>query len=289
MKFKHLFIFLLINNLAAKSWKEIFSEHDFIFKDISLQIIKDQQIAFAQGNSPAISNSKIKQIPIVENNEQLIDIREIENSRISMLPDSKPDKPFSSPDCNSGLPSASKIRKEVYWRLQEMLNYLDVYAEIFGYKKEKIIIKVFEGLRDLKTQEKLFKNKFDEIKLKNPNLKDEEIEIETAKWVSPVKNNIPVHSTGAAIDIRLWNNETNDFVDLGKFGVIWGENKEAQTFSENISDAQKMNRLYLLIAATKAGLVNYSYEYWHFSFGDRYFEFWTTNEQQRCAKYSSIS
>lgn len=34
----------------------------------------------------------------------------------------------------------------------------------------------------------------------------EEAESEASKWVSPYKNNVPVHSTGAAIDIRLWDN-----------------------------------------------------------------------------------
>jgi zinc D-Ala-D-Ala dipeptidase len=104
-----------------------------------------------------------------------------------------------------------------------------------------------------------------------------------------VRNNIPVHSTGAAVDIRLWDNHHKQFVDLGPFGVIWGKNTTAPTFSEDISDAQKNNRLYALVAATQAGLINYVYEYWHFSSGDRYASFWQEPDPtQRKAMYNTI-
>lgn len=48
---------------------------------------------------------------------------------------------------------------------------------------------------------------------------------------------------------------------MGPFGVIWGSNPSAPTFSEAITDVQKNNRLYFLVAGAHAGLINYSYEY----------------------------
>lgn len=100
-------------------------------------------------------------------------------------------------------------------------------------------------------------------------------------------NNIPVHSTGAAIDIRLWDTKNEQFVDMGSFGVIWGVNASAPTFSEDLTDEQKSNRLFALIAATQAGLVNYSYEYWHFSYGDRYASFWKKKSYKK-AMYGPV-
>jgi D-alanyl-D-alanine dipeptidase len=32
--------------------------------------------------------------------------------------------------------------------------------------------------------------------------------------------------------------------------------------------------MFFLLAATQAGLINYPYEFWHFSFGDRYEAYW---------------
>lgn len=280
--------FILGNkNLVAKTWAEILKEKELILKnDNSYKIICEQCLAFINKAAPTIANPIIKNINIIENNEKLVDANDIQNSFIYMMPDAPVNKPFYDSIYNSGLPSASKMRLTVWNKLEKTLFYLNELAELFNYKPGRISIKIFEALRDLKTQEILFKNKFNEIKLNNALLNDEEVEIETSKWVSPVKNNVPVHSTGAAIDIRLWDNQKNEFLDLGKFGVIWGANNEAPTFSENLSDEQKLNRLYLLMATAKSGLVNYVYEYWHFSIGDRYAAFWQEEEaSKRLAVY----
>lgn len=278
-----------IYNLFGMSWHEILREKEELFKEhADYSIIKEQYNAYVDNRAPFIAHSVITSIPISENGQELVDIKDQHNPRIEMLPDGPENKPFSKPYYNSGLPSGSKIRADVYKRLEKMVQYLDELAPKFNYKPGMISIKVFEGLRNLKTQEQLFQNKFNEIKKENPEKSNEEIEQETAKWVSPIKNNIPVHSTGAAIDIRLWNAETNNFLDLGKFGVIWGTNNEAETFSENCNDTQKLNRLYMLMTAARAGLTNYSYEYWHFSAGDRYAAYWSKSEAVRIAWYGPI-
>lgn len=49
------------------------------------------------------------------------------------------------------------------------------------------------------------------------------------------------------------------------------------------------NRLLLLVAAAQAGLVNYCYEWWHFSHGDRYAQFWQeANADKRIAVYDAV-
>ena len=48
-----------------------------------------------------------------------------------------------------------------------------------------------------------------------------------------------------------------------------------------------MNRLYALMAVCKAGLTNYVYEWWHFSWQDRYAAYWVAyvmNEPDRQMK-----
>lgn len=194
-----------------------------------------------------------------------------------MLPD--PTTPFEAARFNSGLANASKMRMGVFTKLKLMLTALDELAPSFGYAAAQIEIMVFEGLRDLETQKMLFEKKMAEILSSKPDLTVEMAEQETSKWVSPYKNNVPVHSTGGAIDIRLWDSKTEMFLDMGTFGVIWGPNDNAPTFSENITDVQKQNRLYCLIAAEKAGLTNYVYEFWHFSSGDRYDVYWKKQKQ----------
>ncbi len=300
------------NVLTAYSWSEILHKNSRLSGDPAFKIIFDQYKCFTSGSAPTIADPVIKRIPIVENNEPIVDIILENNPRISMLPNPL-FEPFYAPHYNAGFPSASKIRAEVYCRLERLVSYLDKFALFFGHVPRSISIKVFEGLRDLKTQERLFQSKVEEIicthKTEKQNqssvdpdlteeeetsescstLTQEEAELEAAKWVSPVKDNVPVHSTGAAIDVRLWDESTSDFLDLGDFGVIWGENKTAATFSEDLTDHQKLNRLFLLMAATKAGLTNYSFEYWHFSCGDRYAAFWQEEDaSKRVAHYGSV-
>ncbi len=281
------------SDALSQTWAELLQEKSHLFEQHpELEIIKRQQAAFARGEAPAIAASVIKSIPIEESGEKLVDIRAMSNARIMMMPE--PTNPFESDACNSGLPSASKVRKTVYEKLVAMIHQLDTLASEFGYERGEVSIKVFEGLRDLKTQEMLFNNKKTEIMAANPDMTDEQADTETSKWVSPVKNNVPVHSTGAAVDIRLWNEKTQDFLDLGKFGVIWGANPSVPTYSEEITDIQKRNRLYLQIAAAKAQLTNYHNEYWHFSPSapskrDRYAAYWhEADADKRVAHYDSI-
>lgn len=270
-------------------WQDIFQTFESIIP-YTTSIVKNQYEAFKSRNAPAIADERIKSISINENNEELVDIKTISHERISMLLD--PQKPFEGALFNSGLANASKLRKGVFLKLEKMVDELDKLAPFFGYKPGQISIKVFEGLRDLTTQAKLFRDKFDEIKNKNPKMTDEEVEKETAKWISPVRNNVPVHSTGAAVDIRLWDNDKNVFLDVGPFGVIWGANENAPTFSENgtLSTQQKLNRFLCVAAADLAGLTNYLFEHWHYSYGDRYHVYWRQNtSDSRNAIYGPVA
>ena len=130
-----------------------------------------------------------------------------------------------------------------------------------------------EGFRTLSQQKAYFDSKFLEVLQMIPN--GYEAYVETTKHVSPFIKNIPTHATGAAIDMRLFVQECgeNVLLDLGKFDVIFGPNDQQETFSENTTLLQRYNRLMLLEAATKAGLANYGYEWWHYSYGDKMYAY----------------
>ncbi len=271
----------------AKGWLESITNRKEIMDKATHELLGAQCASFAQEAAPKIVDLAIKNIPIIESYEPLVDVKEMHDARITMLP--APNHTFASPYCHSGFEAASKIRHTLFLKLQEMVKQLDLFAPQFGYQKGQVDIKVFEGLRDIKTQQTLFDNKTKEIHAANPAMSEEEVFSEACKWVSPVRNNIPVHSTGGAVDIRLWDNKAQKFIDMGPFGVIWGKNTIAPTFSEDITDMQRNNRLYQMIAATQAGLINYLYEYWHFSCGDRYASYWQEPQvEKRRACYGSV-
>lgn len=218
-----------------------------------------------------IVSPEVTKIKIEECGDKLIDVTKVDNKRI--VPLTVFDKKYTA-----GHDDFGKVRVGLYEHLQLLLKYLP----------ESVGLAIFEGLRPLWKQKEYFVKKFKELKTLRQAQGEREIGIDTdkkltyedleqvysqtSKLVSPFIDNIPVHCTGAAIDFMPFKfNEdgSKELLDLGKFGVIFGENKHAQTLSENVTDEQKKNRYMLLAAAAKAGLVNYGYEWWHYSYGDR--------------------
>jgi D-alanyl-D-alanine dipeptidase len=176
----------------------------------------------------------------------------------------------------------SCMRRGVFDVLVRMIDILDEVAPSFGYEAGELEIHLFEGLRDIATQKILFDTLFEKIKREDPQLSDEEAYAQTSKFVSPYLNNVPVHSTGAAIDIHLYSNKKCDYCHMGRFNSSKGG---APTFSDEVFEDHKLHRLLLLIAATRAGLTNYVYEFWHFSYGDRYACYWRGGDH---ACYGSV-
>jgi zinc D-Ala-D-Ala dipeptidase len=72
---------------------------------------------------------------------------------------------------------------------------------------------------------------------------------------------------------------------MGKFDVIFGPSNQQETFSENTTDIQRKNRLILLKAATQVGFVNYGFEWWHYSYGDK---MWAFVKGKKEAIYGSV-
>lgn len=199
-----------------------------------------------------VAHPDVKSIPINESGEGLIDLLDVDNSRICPLAS------FDDQYANS-YEGYSKVRVGVYEALLRMLELLP----------DNMGIAYFEGFRPLHQQKQYFDNKLKEILevIPDPYLAYEE----TCKHVSPFIDNIPTHTTGAAIDMTLFvfNENGATLLDMGKFDVIFGPNDAQETFSENTTDLQRSNRLLLLEAAAIAGLANYGYEWWHYSYGDK--------------------
>ncbi len=199
-----------------------------------------------------IADSKVKSITLDEIDEEVVDLLKINNTRI---------RPLSviDPQYKNTYEGFSKVRLGVYEKLVKMLELLP----------KNIGIAYFEGFRPLWKQKEYFDKKFKEILFE---VKDKELAYqETTKHVSPFIDNIPTHGTGAAIDITLFEikDEGEVLVDMGMFDTIYGHNPAQETFSENTTQQQRKNRMMLLNAAARSGLVNYGFEWWHYSYGDK--------------------
>lgn len=282
---RYVLIVLCAVTSVCANWQGDLDVYRATMGEQAYALLSKQYQAFACGQSLAIADPIIKQIPIVENYEQVVDVVSMHHDRIAVMNDEELLLAHEcADDIDTRSPQHGTMRSSLFYALESMIKELDKLAVDFGYEVGFLEIKVFEGLRDLATQKELFNSKMEIIMANNPGMMHEQAYAETSKWVSPYIDNVPPHSTGGAIDIHLWNNATQSFCDMGRFNK---GGSVAPTFSTDtaINKEQQKNRLLFLIAATRAGLTNYSFEFWHFSLGDRYAAYW---RNEVCARYESL-
>lgn len=205
-------------------------------------------------NKFVINEKEINNIPINENNEPLIDLKE--QNELAYGP--PPDTPLTMNDY-------TKIRKTIYEKLCQAQNKLPN-----GWK-----FRIYEGLRSLNVQKILFDSLYNSLKLKKLAQSEEELFKQTSLLIAPVKFfngtiNIPAHSTGGAVDLEVTNKD-GDLVNFGMEIKDWNTVAPniCETFSQNISEEARKNRKILLDIMYGQEFVNYPYEWWHFSYGDR--------------------
>lgn len=133
-------------------------------------------------------------------------------------------------------------------------------------KHWRIIVKA--GLRPLGVQIELLEKVQTMLAQKNPAWNAARVLAETRLLVSDPHVKIPPHCTGAAVDVEVLDVQTGILVDMGARANTDGE--LGWTFSPRINAVQQANRTKLLRAMLAAGLANYAYEWWHFSYGDAY-------------------
>ncbi|PJD92420.1 MAG: D-alanyl-D-alanine dipeptidase [Legionella sp.] len=145
---------------------------------------------------------------------------------------------------------------------------------------------LYEGYRSLLLQKMIFDQHFANNQARYPEETFDVIFQETIKLVSPVINqdgsdNVPPHSTGSAIDVYLIDDQGQPF-DMGIHPKDWMQDAGgvlSLTDSTVISDAAIKNRRIMSDALSAVGFVNYPTEYWHWSYGDRYWAFVTQQPQ----------
>ena len=209
-----------------------------------------------------ISDPKVLQIPIQENGDLLVDIRDYSE----LLVDTPKSKASSS---------YFKLRKSIVVKLLEAKKYLP----------QGIRFLVIEGHRPLSLQKEYFDEYSEELSGLHPDWDKKRIYQEASKYVAPPEI-IPPHSTGGAVDLTLAE-ESGKEIDMGtRLNADPEESNNACfTLAVNISDEAKTNRQLLINTMSKSGFVNYPTEWWHWSYGDRY---WAYHANNPFAFFSSV-
>ena len=217
-----------------------------------------------------IADPRVLAVTIQENKDPFIDLRHQD----ILIFGSSPEIPNNT--------NYTKMRKSVYDRLVKAQSLLPK-----GYK-----FCLYEAYRSLALQQQIFSEKYERLRALHPGWSHEHVFTETTKLVSPVINldgskNIPPHSTGGAIDVYLVDREGVP-IDMGIHPKDWMEDLEgklSQTDSTIISADARRHRKMMGEVLSKVGFINYPTEYWHWSFGDRY---WAYLTKSSTAVYKSI-
>lgn len=217
--------------------------------------------AMTQQSFLLISDSKIQSVKVQECNEPLVDLREL-GFKIR-------------PHHIVHYEGNTLVRKSVADKLIAAKAYLPKGMEFY----------FSEGLRPLTVQKQIYDEHYQHLAKTNPTWDKSKLREETAKFVAPPED-VPPHSTGGAIDLTLIDEHGNE-VDMGSGLDETPDKNENKSFTHapNVSDIGKKNRKILSDALTAVGFVNYPTEWWHWSYGDKY---WAYHTKAPHSLYGSI-
>lgn len=218
-----------------------------------------------------IADPKILAVHTVDNHDPMIDLKAVKT--ITYGP--SPEIPHNT--------DYTHMRKTVYEKLIKAQSVLP----------KGLHFCLYEGYRSLQLQKMLFDERYARVQAKHPGWSPRQLFQETIKLVSPVVNldgskNIPPHSTGGAIDVYLINDQ-GQAVDMGIDPKDWMQDIDGSlslTNAHTISEIAKQNRRIMSHALSAVGFVNYPTEYWHWSYGDRY---WAYHQHKPHAIYDSYT
>ncbi|MDH2425157.1 M15 family metallopeptidase [Sphaerisporangium sp. TRM90804] len=203
-------------------------------------------------NVVLISDPRVTSIPVEECGEALADARGV----LAV------DKRLADPDG-----AYAHLRTGLLDRLRDAQRQLP-----YGYR-----LLVVEGYRPPALQRRYFEEYKDGLRAVFPDLSPEELHTAASRYVSPIE--VAPHTAGAAVDLTL-TDEDGIELDMGTQVNDTPEQSDGAcyTAAPNISAEARQHRKTLACALESAGLVNYPTEWWHWSYGDRYWAM-TTNTQ----------
>ncbi|MFI7109082.1 M15 family metallopeptidase [Nonomuraea sp. NPDC050227] len=128
---------------------------------------------------------------------------------------------------------------------------------------------IVEGYRPIATQRRIFEGYRAELLTTYPDMSPDESYIAASRYVSPVE--VAPHTAGAAVDLTLCAPDGTEY----DMGTQVNDNPEESggacyTAAAGIPAQARAHREILAAALEPVGLVNYPTEWWHWSYGDRY-------------------
>jgi zinc D-Ala-D-Ala dipeptidase len=146
-------------------------------------------------------------------------------------------------------------------------------------------LRVVEGYRPVEAQRAIIASYAVQVQAHHPGVDGAELARLTSRFVSPVE--VAPHVAGAAVDLTLVD-ACGEELDLGTPIDATPEDSDGRCYfaAAGIGADARAHRDLLATVLRGQGLVNYPTEWWHWSFGDRY---WALLTGARHALYGPLS
>ncbi len=192
-----------------------------------------------------LSDPQVQQIPVLDCAEPLAEVKSVP----ALVLDTRE---------QDAVGAYGRLRTGVLERLQAASRHLP----------DGISLLIIEGHRTTAEQARRFSRY--ENRLRSSGITDPaELRRKTSAFVSPVE--VAPHCAGAAVDLTLIDAHGVE-LDMGGpvNGHRTGNEHTCPLDAPGLSVSARANRDLLATAMTAAGFINYPTEWWHWSFGDRY-------------------
>ncbi|MGK5529790.1 M15 family metallopeptidase [Streptomyces sp. URMC 129] len=138
-----------------------------------------------------------------------------------------------------------------------------------------------EGYRPAARQQAVFDGYVASLRRSRPDASAEELRTAAARWVAPLET--AGHVAGAAVDLTVCAGDGTE-VDMGCPEAATPEESGGACYTRapGLAPRARQNRAAMIRALSAAGMVNYPTEWWHWSFGDRY---WAAMTRAPAARY----
>ncbi len=147
-------------------------------------------------------------------------------------------------------------------------------------------LRVVDGHRSLADQQAIIAGYAAQLSRLHPDLDSDELERLTSHFVAPIA--VAPHLAGAAVDVTLRSTVDGRELDLGTPIDATPEQSGGACYFDapQVIGEARANRDLLARVLTSVGLINYPTEWWHWSYGDRY---WAVQTGAPAALYGPVS
>lgn len=208
-----------------------------------------------------LGDPRVAAVPVEDCGEDLVDTREVADL---LLDDLKVDESGCYAFLRSGL-------------VERLLGAQGQLPD--GYR-----LQLIEGFRPYEVQERYFTSYRSRLEASDPELGSADSYRLASRYVAPP--DVAPHVSGAAIDLTLVDAAGRP-VDMGTPVNATPEESDGACYfgASNVSSEARHRRAMLAHCLEQAGLLNYPTEWWHWSYGDRY---WALLTQQQAAIYGPV-